>query len=147
MNLVIISYISFGVHSSFRKILGLGHDDEKNSSAPPSSSSSSSYHPSSPPYSVEKDNDGDEYDKDREAQLTKFAEEIQNLSTDEIERDIAEIENDVTFLEVQVKIDAGSYTPTDLKHAKSKINLTRRKAELLKREFGSRQYKNSSERI
>jgi hypothetical protein len=144
---IIVSYPSFlGVHSSFfRLILGLGHNEKKISPSPPSSSSA--YTPSSPSYSGEKDDDDDtdDYDKDSKAELIKFTEAIQSLPTDEIERDIAEIENDVSFLEAQIRIDARSYTQTDLKHAKSKINLTRRKAELLKREYRSRSNRNSSE--
>jgi len=58
--------------------------------------------------------------------------EIRNLSVSDLERDIAEIKNDIYFLESQVKADLESYTSDQLHHALGKISHFMKKEELLK---------------
>jgi MEDS: MEthanogen/methylotroph, DcmR Sensory domain len=64
--------------------------------------------------------------------------EIRNLSTGELERDISEMKNEIDFLVSQVKADLGSYAPSDLRNAISKISLLKRKEEMMNVEYAKR---------
>jgi hypothetical protein len=54
------------------------------------------------------------------------------LAQDDLERDIAEITNELVFLEVQVKADLTSYSSQDLSYAYEKIPYFKLKLEILK---------------
>lgn len=60
-------------------------------------------------------------------------------SLDELDRDFAEITNDITFLESQVECDLGSYTSEQLAAFYKRISRMKKKAEILKAERATRE--------
>ena len=75
--------------------------------------------------------------KDEET-ISQVALQIQNLPVDELERDLSEIRNDISFLVMQVRIDLGEYSPLDLQKAVAKISLFKRKEEMMTDEYNKR---------
>jgi hypothetical protein len=61
-----------------------------------------------------------------------------NLSSEEIDRDLAEVLTEIEFLKEQVKYDFKSYSQKDLKRANEKISQLMRSAEILKIELDRR---------
>jgi hypothetical protein len=80
---------------------------------------------------------------DQEERIQKELEllqaEIHGISTEALDRDIAEFSIDVRFLESQVQADFPYYSPENLEKAKKKIHHIRQKIEILKIELDSRQ--------
>ena len=83
--------------------------------------------------------EGTEDDDSMSKELAQTRSEVQKILTSNLERDIAEIKNDINFLEDQVKYDLGSYTPEALGRAKARIELTKRKAEIMMEEYEKRE--------
>ena len=79
-----------------------------------------------------------EYPEEDEKELFEFTKEVQELSTTELDRDLAEIRIDIEFHEVQVRADLGSFTPKSLEQARAKIQLMKRKVEIMEREYSKR---------
>ena len=73
-----------------------------------------------------------------EEELARFSEEIRKLSANELDRDIAEMKSDIEFQESQIRFDLGSFTPGSLEKAKTKIQLLKRKVEILEKEYSKR---------
>ncbi|MFI5420272.1 MAG: hypothetical protein ACHQ1H_04840 [Nitrososphaerales archaeon] len=65
-----------------------------------------------------------------------------DLSTEEIDRELAELSFDIGFLEEQVKHDMESYSTKGLKDAHDKIAVLKRKAQIFEMEL---RRKNSSD--
>jgi hypothetical protein len=72
-------------------------------------------------------------------ELNDTQSDIQRIPTHELERSIAEIKNDINFLEDQVSSDLGSYSPIALEKAKLRIQLVKRKAEIMIGEYEKRE--------
>jgi len=72
------------------------------------------------------------------AEMDLYRTKTGRLSTEELDRDFAEISAEVDFLEEQVRCDFGSYSPKVLMMAREKISLYKKKAEILKIELGKR---------
>lgn len=71
-------------------------------------------------------------------QIEQFQLDIKSESPHELERDLAEITFEVSFMEAQVKSEIGDYTPAELEIANEKIWVLKRKAVILKLEYESR---------
>jgi hypothetical protein len=61
-----------------------------------------------------------------------------NLSSEEIDRDLAEVLTEIEFLKEQVKYDFKSYSQKDLNRANEKISQLMKSAEILKIELSRR---------
>jgi hypothetical protein len=72
----------------------------------------------------------------RELEKTRF--EVLKLSTSDLERDIAEIKNEINFLEAQVSYDLTSYSPEALERAGSRIQLLKLRAKIMMGEYERR---------
>lgn len=107
-------------------------DDARKDNFDPSESSSSS-------------EDDLEYvrDENKDEELSKFSKIVSNFSIAELDRDLAEAKNDIEFLEFQIKVDLGSYAPEDLEAARARIDLLKRKVDILEREIANRTKKNT----
>ena len=66
-------------------------------------------------------------------QIEQFQLDIKSEPPHELERDLAEITFEVSFMEAQVKSEIG-YTPAELEIANEKISVLKRKAVILKLE-------------
>jgi hypothetical protein len=60
---------------------------------------------------------------------------VRDLSTEEIDRELAELSFDIGFLEEQVKYDMESYSTKGLKDAHDKIAVLKRKARIFETEL------------
>jgi hypothetical protein len=74
-------------------------------------------------------------------ELQTLQAEIQNLPLENIDRDLAELSHEIEFLEAQVEVDLGSYSPEQLARAYGKIAHLKRRAEILKIELNTRNSK------
>ena len=63
---------------------------------------------------------------------------VPSLSTAELDLDLAEISNNVLFLEEQLQADLASYTPEQLEAAYAKISQLKQRSEILGMELDSR---------
>ena len=70
--------------------------------------------------------------------LATFEKMVQTLTKEELDRDIAELGNEIIFLEQQVHVDLKSYSPSELKAANRKVAGNKRKLEMLKKELARR---------
>jgi hypothetical protein len=77
--------------------------------------------------------------KTAQEELDETKSDIERLPTPELERSIAEIKHDINFLEDQVNCDLASYSPLALERAKLRIELTKRKAEIMIGEYEKRE--------
>jgi hypothetical protein len=78
--------------------------------------------------------------KDKEdPELISFRKEVQGLSSEILDRDLAELSNDIEFLEIQVDSDPGGYTLKELHSAREKISGLREKAEICRAELRNRE--------
>jgi t-SNARE complex subunit (syntaxin) len=64
--------------------------------------------------------------------------QVRNLTKGELDREIAELSNDVDFLESQVQADLKSYSSEELETANRKIAGVKRKLEFFKKELARR---------
>jgi hypothetical protein len=71
-------------------------------------------------------------------ELTKLQKEARTLTKEELDRDFAELCNDLRFLESQVQADLGSYDPEGLSFAYAKISRLKPKLKILKVELARR---------
>jgi len=72
-------------------------------------------------------------------ELDETRSDVQRLQTAELERSIAEIKHDINFLEDQIDNDLASYSPIALEKAKLRIQLAKRKAEIMIGEYEKRE--------
>jgi len=70
--------------------------------------------------------------------LATLQEKVQKFTKEELDRDIAELSNDIDFLESQVEADLGSFSPEELTTAYGKIDRRKQKLEILKVELAKR---------
>jgi len=77
-------------------------------------------------------------DDDLDSELRSLHARVLTLPTDVIDRDLAEISHEISFLEAQVSADPGSYSEAGLKMAGARISRFKRKSEILKAELARR---------
>ena len=70
-----------------------------------------------------------------ETDLALLHERARNLSSDELDRELADLSNEVEFLEKQLECDIGSYTTQALERANQKVSKFKLRAEILKVEL------------
>jgi uncharacterized protein (UPF0218 family) len=71
----------------------------------------------------------------REEELKRFAREVRLRPEQELERDIVELDFEISFLEAQVLCSIGDYTVEALEQANEKISLLKSKLEIMKLEY------------
>jgi len=76
----------------------------------------------------------EEFDR-KSDDLYSFREKIRKTPSELLERDLAELLNDIQFLEAQVDCDIGSYSMKELEKAKEKIAKLKQKADIIKFEL------------
>jgi hypothetical protein len=76
--------------------------------------------------------------QEAERELGKFSDEIKNRSVPELERDGAELTYEIKLLEVQLTAGLSEYSPRDLEHGYAKVELYKRKVELISLEIQKR---------
>ena len=74
-------------------------------------------------------------------ELQMLRAKVRDIPSDTLERDLAEADFEIQFLESQVKADLGSYTPNELSDAHGKISHFKQRAEILKIEMKRRNSK------
>jgi hypothetical protein len=73
-----------------------------------------------------------------ERELIYFQQRATTLAIEILDKDLAELLLDIEFVEAQVQVETGKYTPSDLAIAEEKISLLRRKAEIARLEISRR---------
>jgi hypothetical protein len=71
-------------------------------------------------------------------ELESLRAKLHGFSTEELDRDLAEIAHEIEFLSEQVKADIDSYASTELERANQKISSFKQRAEILKIELSRR---------
>ena len=71
-------------------------------------------------------------------ELQSLQAQVLDLPLDELGRDLAEVSMDLAFLEAQLGVDIGSYSPKELEKANGKISYLKQRAEILKIELSRR---------
>jgi len=71
-------------------------------------------------------------------ELLNLQRKAQTLTKDELDRDLAELSNDIDFLERQIRADLASYSPEELSAAHRMIACINQKVEILKIELAKR---------
>jgi len=77
-------------------------------------------------------------DDNFDLELRSLRKEVQNSSTEILDRDLAEISSEIQFLEDQVRNDIERYSLDEKKKAYSKISYFKRRAEIFKIELDRR---------
>ena len=82
----------------------------------------------------------DIYNKDEveKIDIVALQKKAQTLTVEELNRDVAELSNDINFLESQVQADLTSYSSEELTIALRKIAYRKRKLEILEAELTQR---------
>jgi hypothetical protein len=70
--------------------------------------------------------------------LEKLRMEILELSTSELDRELAEVKNDLIFLEAQISNDLESYSPEQLEKARARIHHFKKKCGIINDEIEKR---------
>jgi hypothetical protein len=70
--------------------------------------------------------------------MISLQEIVPSLSSAELDRDLTEISNDVSFLQEQLRTDLASYTPKQLQAAYEKIYQLKQRSEILTIELDNR---------
>ena len=78
---------------------------------------------------------------ERRKELESLRGDVLKLTSEELDRDLAELNHEIQFLEEQMRVDIGSYPPAELERANAKIVHFKQKAEILKMEISSRKSK------
>jgi len=97
--------------------------------------------PPAKPSSASADESGDRLGEN-EKELLEFSKKATEMSTSDLDRDLVETRHDIEFLEAQIKVDASSFTSDDLERANARIELLRRKVDIMEKEF----YKRSTQK-
>jgi len=71
-------------------------------------------------------------------ELLSLQAKVLDLPLDELGRDLAEVSIDLAFLEAQLSVDIGSYSPKELERANEKVSYLKQRAEILKIELSRR---------
>jgi len=73
-----------------------------------------------------------------EGDLSRFKTEILKLSMEIVDRDLAEVSRDISFVDEQLKTDLQGYSTEELRRAFEKVSALKRKRDLLKEELAAR---------
>jgi len=71
-------------------------------------------------------------------ELLTLQAEAHELSSDNLDRDLAELSHEIEFLDEQVRVDIESYSPEQLAEAWGKIAYLKQRADILKVELDRR---------
>jgi hypothetical protein len=77
-------------------------------------------------------------DNNLNEELLSLQAKVQNLPSDQLDREFAELSVEISFLQDQIQADVGSYGTDDLAKAQEKINHYKRRSEIIKIELDRR---------